>query len=89
MVNELPVPGILPNVSSCVLASGDSLGSPCAMGGYHEQAIFDAACQRIFLSSPVPCMGANMNSRDIQPQYDMNLVLNLLQTCLRDDRPSF
>ena len=35
-----PVPGLLPNVSSCVSGSGDSLGSLCVMGGYHEQVIF-------------------------------------------------
>ena len=30
-----------------------------------------------------------MNSHDIQPEYDMNFILQLLRACLQDDQPAF
>lgn len=59
------------------------------MAGYHEQAVYDANCQRVALSLPTPLAGSNLNHRDNEAVYDMNLVFQLLQTCLRSNDIAF
>ena len=59
------------------------------MAGFHEQAILDANCQRIALSPPVPSTGGNLNRHDNKAVYDMNLVFQSLQMCLRSNDTAF
>ena len=80
----MPVPAHISYVTG-----GAPLGEPSARAGYHDQAVFDAAFRRIAPSPPARPAGENMNPHDCRPDYDMNLVLNLLQTCLRNNEPAF
>ena len=64
-------------------------GNPCAMAGFHEQAVMDATCQRVLSSPPMPPTGENVKYHDHRPIYDIQLVLEVLQTCLRNDDVAF
>jgi hypothetical protein len=83
----------LPGVKSPRSISPDSragsAGDLDMLAGFHEQVALDATCQRMLFSPPMPPTGENMNDHDHHPTYDMNLVLELLQACLRNDHPAF
>lgn len=68
--------------------SGGSINCPYALAGFHEQATLNANCQRIASSSSSFILDYIMNHHD-PPIYDMNLALQLLQSCLRDDEFEF
>jgi len=69
---------------------GDSVaGSPPVPAGYHNQAIFDATCQNMVLSSPVRRAGDVMISRDPQLVYNTELVLHSLFMCLKINKYYF
>ena len=51
------------------------LGNPSTLASFHEQAVFDTTCQWIVLPPLAQHAGANMNSCDPQPVYNMNLLL--------------
>ena len=64
--------------------SGGSINSPYALAGFHEQAALDSSCQCILSSSSSSTLDDTMNYHE-PPIYDMNLVLELLQSCLQND----
>lgn len=79
--------GLLPDVYPRFPSGGGDTGNLLAMAGFHDQAVLDANCCRIASSSSAT-LDDNLNLHD-PPEYDMNLVLHLLQSCLRNDVVDF
>lgn len=63
-----------------------SSSGPYSSAGHHEQATLDAACQPALSSSPV---GGNVTPHDPTPTHNQNTILDLLRTCVSDERYMF
>lgn len=69
---------------------GDNVvGNSHAMAGYHDQAILDVNCQRMGFSSSDRSPDNTLNNHDHCTTYDMNLILDLLRTCLQNSQVGF
>ena len=55
---------------------------PYTLAGFHEQAIYDANCQRVATCPSVSSTADNVNDCEPPPIYDMNLVLELLRSSI-------
>lgn len=89
-VDHPPTSPGLPSGPPSNPGGSDAATDPGSIPGLHEQAIFDATCQAMTLSSPAQRTGGgDMNSHDPTPLYDMNLVLRLLRVYLENEEYDF
>ena len=86
-------PSSPPSVSRTSSRGTGLLPIPNALAGYHDQAIYDATCQRVVFASSGSPSAINMNTsdplRDAHPVYDMDRVLQLLHDCLHNKQTAF